>query len=140
MEKTLEYYMALPYTIELTSDPEGGWFAAIKELPGCMSQGDTPEEALEMIRDAQAGWLSVALEDGPPFPSRGRWMSTAADSSCACPVPCTATWSSTPKRKASASTSTSTSPWRAFLAGRRANGRKVRPACQLTFIDKGVKR
>jgi len=68
MEKTLEYYMALPYTIELTSDPEGGWFAAIKELPGCMSQGDTPEEALEMIRDAQAGWLSVALEDGLPIP------------------------------------------------------------------------
>ena len=68
MEKTLEYYMALPYTIELTSDPEGGWFAAIKELPGCMTQGDTPEEALEMIRDAQAGWLSVALEDGDPIP------------------------------------------------------------------------
>ena len=68
MEKTLEYYMALPYTIELTSDPEGGWFAAIKELPGCITQGDTPEEALEMIRDAQAGWLSVALEDGDPIP------------------------------------------------------------------------
>lgn len=68
MEKNLEYYMALPYTIELTSDPAGGWFAAIKELPGCISQGDTPEEALEMIRDAQAGWLSVALEDGDAIP------------------------------------------------------------------------
>lgn len=67
-EKTLEYYKSLPYTIELTSDPEGGWFVAIRELPGCMSQGDTPEEALAMIRDALEGWLAVALEDGMPIP------------------------------------------------------------------------
>jgi len=68
MVKTLEYYLALPYTIELISDLEGGWFATIKELPGCMTQGETPEEALAMIRDAQAGWLSVALEDGDFIP------------------------------------------------------------------------
>ncbi len=68
MEKTLEYYKSLPYTIELTSDPDGGWFIAIRELPGCMSQGDTPEEALAMIQDALEGWLAVALEDGMPIP------------------------------------------------------------------------
>lgn len=68
MEKTLEYYKSLPYTIELTSDPDGGWFIAIRELPGCMSQGDTPEEALTMIQDALEGWLAVALEDGMPIP------------------------------------------------------------------------
>jgi antitoxin HicB len=33
-----------------------------------MSQGDTPEEALAMIRDALEGWLSVALEDGASIP------------------------------------------------------------------------
>lgn len=47
---------------------EGGWFVSIPELPGCISQGLTPEEALEMIRDAQRLWIQVALEDGDPVP------------------------------------------------------------------------
>ena len=68
MDKTLEYYMALPYTIELMPDPDGGWFVSVRELPGCISQGDTQEEALEMIRDAMEGWLAVALEDGMQVP------------------------------------------------------------------------
>jgi antitoxin HicB len=68
MAKTLEYYLGLPYARELIPDTEGGWFIRIKELPGCMSQGDTPEEALRMIEDAMRGWLAVSLEDGDPIP------------------------------------------------------------------------
>ena len=60
-------YMALPYRLELIPDPEG-WFVQIPELPGCMSQGDTPEEALAMIRDAQRSWLESALAHGDPVP------------------------------------------------------------------------
>jgi len=36
-----------------------------------MSQGQTPQEALEMIREAQQLWLEVALEDGRPIPTPG---------------------------------------------------------------------
>jgi antitoxin HicB len=68
MEKTLEYYLGLPYTIELKPDPEAGWFVKVEELPGCMSQGDTVEEALEMIREAMELWLEVALDGGNPIP------------------------------------------------------------------------
>ena len=68
MEKTIDYYMSLPYTRELIKEPEGGWFICIKELPGCMSQGDTVEEAMEMIEDAMRGWLDVSLEDGDDIP------------------------------------------------------------------------
>jgi antitoxin HicB len=68
MEKTVDYYMSLPYTIELHQDPEEGWFVSVRELPGCMSQGDTAAEAVEMIRDAMTGWIEVALEDGDPVP------------------------------------------------------------------------
>jgi antitoxin HicB len=65
----LESYMALPYRIELIPDPEdGGYVVRIPDLPGCMSQGDTVEEAMEMIRDAQRGWLTVALEHGDSIP------------------------------------------------------------------------
>lgn len=68
MNKPLDYYLGLPYTIELREDSEAGWFVKVKELPGCMSQGDTPEEALQMIREAMELWLEVALEDGDPIP------------------------------------------------------------------------
>jgi antitoxin HicB len=68
MKKNIEYYMNLPYTRELIKEPEGGWFIRIKELPGCMSQGDTVEEAMNMIEDAMLGWLDVSLEDGDSIP------------------------------------------------------------------------
>lgn len=68
MEKTLEYYLGLPYTIELIRQPGGGWFVQVKELPGCMSVGDTPDEAVEMIQDAMRLWIETALEDGEPIP------------------------------------------------------------------------
>jgi antitoxin HicB len=68
MEKTIDYYMNLPYTIELQCDPEHGWFVRVRELRGCMSAGDTAEEALAMIQEAKAGWLEVALEEGLAIP------------------------------------------------------------------------
>lgn len=63
----LERYMGLPYRIEIFQD-DWGWFVSMPELPGCISQGATPEEALEMIRDAQRLWLMTALEDGDSIP------------------------------------------------------------------------
>ena len=68
IEREVERYMALPYHIELIPD-EGEWVVAIPELPGCLSQGETPEEAIKMIREAQRLWLQVALEDGRPIPA-----------------------------------------------------------------------
>ena len=63
------YYLSLPYRVELIPDlEEGGYAVSIPDLPGCISQGDTVEEAMEMIRDAQRGWLTVALEHGDPVP------------------------------------------------------------------------
>jgi predicted RNase H-like HicB family nuclease len=68
VEKGLEYYMNLPYTIELVRDPGDPWFIRVKELPGCMSHGDTPEEAVAMIREAMELWLEGALEHGDLIP------------------------------------------------------------------------
>lgn len=68
MNKTIDYYMALPYTIELINTPGEGWFVRVRELPGCMSQGDTADEALEMIQDAMRGWLEVSIEYGDSIP------------------------------------------------------------------------
>ena len=49
---------------------EGGYIVSVPELPGCVSQGDTFEQALEMIQDAAEGWLRVAVKHGDPFPWR----------------------------------------------------------------------
>ncbi|MCD4752055.1 MAG: type II toxin-antitoxin system HicB family antitoxin [Anaerolineaceae bacterium] len=68
MNKSIEYYLSLPYTRELIPEEDGGWFVRIKELPNCMSQGDTPEEAMRMIDDAMLGWLEVELEEGESIP------------------------------------------------------------------------
>ena len=71
-KKTLEYYQGLQYRIELMrddSDPsEPVWFAKIFELPGCITEADTAEEATEMIQDAMTAWLETALEAGRAIP------------------------------------------------------------------------
>ncbi|MFA5937555.1 MAG: type II toxin-antitoxin system HicB family antitoxin [Candidatus Paceibacterota bacterium] len=67
MKKPLDYYMRLQYHIEYEHDDEGR-FVKVKELPGCMSQGDTKEEATENIQDALRGWLEVAYETGMEIP------------------------------------------------------------------------
>ncbi|GAP12845.1 uncharacterized conserved protein [Longilinea arvoryzae] len=68
MNKNIEYYLGLPYTRELIPEASGIWFARVKELPNCMSQGNSPEEALHNLNDAMYGWIKGELEDGEPIP------------------------------------------------------------------------
>src|SRR4030067_2471924 len=68
MNKDIDYYMSLPYTIDLIPEPEGGWFVGIKELPGCMTDTDTREEALREIDQIKREWLEIALEEGLSIP------------------------------------------------------------------------
>ena len=68
MNKTLEYYLSLPYPIELIPDDDGYWFAQIPLLPGCMTQGASRTEALEMLDEAKTVWLETALSEGIEIP------------------------------------------------------------------------
>ena len=68
IEREVERRMQLPYRVELIPSEEGGYVVRIPDLPGCLSQGETVEEAMAMIRDAQRGWLEVTLENGQPLP------------------------------------------------------------------------
>ena len=67
MNRTIDEYKNLPYTRELAKGDDG-WLVRIKELHGCISQGDTVEEALSMIDDALESWLETAIEDGIDIP------------------------------------------------------------------------
>lgn len=64
----IEDYINLPYTVELNPYPDGRFHAAIKELPGCMTEGESREEALSMIEDAKIAWIETAIECNKKIP------------------------------------------------------------------------
>jgi predicted RNase H-like HicB family nuclease len=45
---------------------EGGYWAEVPALPGCISEGDTIDEVIANIKDAIEGWLDVANERQMP--------------------------------------------------------------------------
>jgi len=67
-----EEYMKLPYHVRMVRDDSGdgdaAWAVWVEELKGCVSQGDTPEEAATMIQEAMEGWFETALEHGKRIP------------------------------------------------------------------------
>ena len=56
--------------LEFREEPEGGYTVAVPALPGCLSFGETFEEAMTMIDDAMAGWLAVARDEGFDIPEQ----------------------------------------------------------------------
>ncbi|MCE2720685.1 MAG: type II toxin-antitoxin system HicB family antitoxin [Dolichospermum sp.] len=47
---------------------EGGYWAEVPALPGCITEGDTMEELINNLQDAIQGWLEVANEIQKPDP------------------------------------------------------------------------
>ena len=63
--KTIEDYLRMNYTMEVVEDPtECGFVVSFPELPGCLTCGQTLENALANALDAKKAWLEAALEDG----------------------------------------------------------------------------
>jgi antitoxin HicB len=57
--------MKLEYTVRierLAESDDGGYLAIVPDLPGCMSDGETPEEALRNVQEAIASWIEAARE------------------------------------------------------------------------------
>ena len=68
--KTLNEYLKLPYRMELVEDAEeGGFVVSYPDLPGCITCGETEEEAVKNALDAKKAWLEAALEDGLAIPA-----------------------------------------------------------------------
>jgi predicted RNase H-like HicB family nuclease len=67
-----------PVIIEPLSQEDGGGFAAlVPDLPGCMSDGETPEEALANVRDAIASWIEEAKDLGRQIPRPSKHLVAA---------------------------------------------------------------
>jgi antitoxin HicB len=58
-----KFSIEYPFEIRPLSKDEGGGYSIVfPDLPGCRSDGATPEEAIENGRDALKSWLAVARE------------------------------------------------------------------------------
>ena len=49
-------------------EEDGRWVAEVPSLPGCATEGDSKEEALEALREAAQAYLDVMSEHGDPLP------------------------------------------------------------------------
>ncbi|MGI8594333.1 MAG: type II toxin-antitoxin system HicB family antitoxin [Solirubrobacteraceae bacterium] len=67
--------MSAPREFEVIMKPaeEGGFTVSVPDLPGCHTQGETFDEAVEMARDAIEGYLQVLEDEGRPLPEPVRF-------------------------------------------------------------------
>lgn len=56
------------YIEPLSPELGGGFVGHVAELNGCISDGETPDEALANVYDAIACWIEDAEESGEPVP------------------------------------------------------------------------
>jgi antitoxin HicB len=59
----------MKYTVVIEADEEGeGFTVTVPALPGCVSEGETRDEALENIREAILGFIEGLEKAGEPVP------------------------------------------------------------------------
>ena len=70
INEKVKYFIDLPYTLIIERhDEEKPYFSArVLELEGCITTGDTLEEATEDIKDAMREWLELNIRLGKNIP------------------------------------------------------------------------
>ncbi len=56
------------YTVVLEREEDGGYIAKVASLPGCVSQGDTYEQAMANIQEAAELYIEDCRAHGDPIP------------------------------------------------------------------------
>ncbi len=62
------------FKVIIEEDEDGAFVATVPALPGCISQGDTEEEALENVKEAIELHLESLAEDGLPIRREARLL------------------------------------------------------------------
>jgi predicted RNase H-like HicB family nuclease len=71
--ESLDYYLSLKYPMSVYPEDDGGYTVIIPDLPGCMTQGETLEEAMENINEARELWIETVFYSKKkpiPLPSK----------------------------------------------------------------------
>ena len=67
--KKIEEYMERPYKMEIVRDAtEGGYVVSFPELPGCLTVGESIEDAVKNSEDAKRAWFEAAIAEGLNIP------------------------------------------------------------------------
>jgi predicted RNase H-like HicB family nuclease len=66
--KDAKSYLRLPYARILIPETEGGFFAEILEFPGCVTEGETPDEAFHNLESVAESWIESCIEQGQDIP------------------------------------------------------------------------
>ena len=61
--------MVRRFRVVLESNELGGYTVTVPLLPGCISEGDTNEEAMANIKEAIELYMESLQADGEPIPS-----------------------------------------------------------------------
>ena len=64
----LDNYLALNYHRRLYQDDERDWIVEIDDLPGCVADGKTPDEAIANSREAMRLWMESRISSGLDIP------------------------------------------------------------------------
>ena len=57
------------FRIMLRKEPEGGYTAVVPSLPGCVTYGETIDEAIAMAKEAVELYIESLIEHNEPIPS-----------------------------------------------------------------------
>src|SRR6266545_2148302 len=68
IEAQVAGYMNAPYIHMIIPTAEGRYLAEVLELPGCITDGRTPEEAYSNLEEAKSGYLSSLVTRDIPVP------------------------------------------------------------------------
>jgi len=66
--KSLEYYLGLNYRTSVYRDDEGDFIVKVAELPGCIADGKTPNEAFDNLKSAMRSWIESRMQAGLEVP------------------------------------------------------------------------
>ena len=72
--KSLEYPVVIA---PLPLEDGGGFLATVPDLPGCMSDGETPQEAISSVMDAIEEWIDASRQMGRVVPKPSRTLQGA---------------------------------------------------------------
>jgi antitoxin HicB len=71
--------LSYPVVVQPLKEEDGGGFVAtVPDLPGCMSDGETPEEALTNVQGAIEAWIEAAQDIGRKVPKPSAQLALAS--------------------------------------------------------------
>lgn len=68
----------MKFTVTIDRDEDGVWVVECPSIPGCVSQGETREVALDNVKEAIAACLAVRSEQGMPLTVETRQVEVVA--------------------------------------------------------------